>query len=83
MKTAGKPSWVRVPGPHGPTNVQLTPAWLAALKARAGRGWAADYAAVAVKAAAARLLAAGYDAARDGAFSAAVRRRAWESAVPR
>lgn len=76
-----KPLWVRVQGPHGPTNVQLTPAWLAAVKARAGRSWSADCTPVAVKAAAAQMLAKGYDQARDGTFSAAVRRRAYELAV--
>lgn len=74
-------TWVRVPGPNGPTNVALSPAWKTAIKARAGRGWYADNTPVAVKAAAAWLMQPGrYDAARDGAFSQAVRRRAYELA---
>lgn len=74
-------TWVRVQGPNGPTNVQLTAKWRSAVKARAGRGWHADYTPVAVKAAAAWLMQPGrYDAARDGPFSQAVRRRAYELA---
>ena len=78
---ADGPVWVRVPGPNGPTNVQLTAQWKAAVKARVGRGWHVDYTLVAVKAAAAWLMQPGrYDVARDGAFSQAVRRRAYELA---
>jgi hypothetical protein len=79
-----KPVWVHVPGPGGrDTTVQLSPAWQAAIRTRAGRGWSADYTPVAVKSAAAWLLARGYDSVRDGSFSEAVRRRAYALAVPR
>jgi hypothetical protein len=78
-----RPMWVHVPGPTGPTTVQLSLAWLASVKARAGRGWGEDYAPVLVKSAASKLVAGGYDAMRDGAFSQAVRRRAYELAMQR
>lgn len=75
-----KPRWVHVPGPGGrDTTVLLNAQWQDAFKVRAARGWHADYTSVAVKAAAVWLLQPGrYDAARDGAFSQAVRRRAYE-----
>lgn len=79
---SSKPIWVHVPGPAGPTTVQLSSAWLAAVKARAGRGWSADYTTELVKSAAAKLVAGGYDAMRDGAFSQAVRRLAYELPAP-
>ena len=79
-----EPKWVRVQGPNGPTNVLLSPFWLASVKACAGRGWSADYTPVAVKAAAAWLMHPGrYDRLRDATFSAALRQRACELAVPR
>lgn len=75
-----KPRWVHVPGPCGrDTTVLLNAQWQDAFKVRAARGWHADYTTLAVKAAAFWLLQPGrYDAARDGAFSQAVRRRAYE-----
>jgi hypothetical protein len=80
----GKAVWVHVPGPGGTdTTVQLSPDWLAAVKAKAGSRWSVDYTKVLVKVAARNLLKRGYDALLDGAYSAAVRRGAYELAAPR
>lgn len=80
---SSRPIWVHVPGPSGPTTMQLSQKWLAAVKARAGRGCSADYTSVLVKLAAAGIVAGGYDAMRDGAYSVAVRRLAYELAALR
>lgn len=75
-------TWVRVPGPNGPTSVQLTPQWRAAVKARAGDGWHSDHGHHLVKAAAEWLAKPGrYHSVRDGSFSQAVRRVAYELAA--
>lgn len=79
-----KPIWVHVPGPGGgDTTVQLQPAWVAAVAEKLGRTGAVDHVRALVLNTAGALLREGYDAVRDGPFSIAVRRRAYELAAPR
>lgn len=77
-----KPTWVHVPGPKGrDTTVQLLPDWLAAVRVAAGSGWNLGDTKALVQLAAGELLRDGYAAVRDGAFSTAVRRRAYKLAL--